>query len=188
MLNTLVWSVHHKPNATLGGGDDDDGGAARAGSDDPLGQLAWLDATLARLERAPARVLIVGHIPPGLDSYSFSPCWRARYARAYLAIVARRASVVVGQLFGHLHTDEFRVSAPTTSGGGGRGARAPAPLLVVGSLSPVYDTAPSVRVHWAAGFGEAGGDGDEPSWELGYAARAASVSYTHLTLPTKRIV
>lgn len=49
---------------------------------------------------APARVWILGHIPPVLDSYSFSPQWHRSYVVTYLALVKRFSSIIVAQFFG----------------------------------------------------------------------------------------
>ena len=175
--------------------------ARRAGPDDLLGQLdaarrdprAPGSARRARAHRRPhparPRLVLV-----------LAVLARAVRARAYLAIVARRASARRRPaLRPPAHRRVPRERADDERRRRSRRARA-APLLVVGSLSPVYDTAPSVRVvaldattlelddvrvHWAAGFGEAGGDGDEPS-PPGCAARAAYGALSRAVAPARR--
>ena len=63
VLNTDVYSIYSDVLA------DD--------SADPYGQLAWLGSHLAAAEAAGGAVLLVGHIPPSIDSYGRGPLWQA---------------------------------------------------------------------------------------------------------------
>src|SRR3989338_5616522 len=55
-LNTVLYSVHHKPSYEF--------------SLDPCGQLDWI-RNVSRSATRP--ILLLGHIPMGIDSYSFDP-------------------------------------------------------------------------------------------------------------------
>jgi sphingomyelin phosphodiesterase len=68
-------------------------------STDPLGQLDWLSKTLQESEDNDEKVHIIGHIHPR----SCLKSWSSNYYR----IVNRYESVIVGQIFGHTHHDEF---------------------------------------------------------------------------------
>jgi sphingomyelin phosphodiesterase acid-like 3 len=60
--------------------------------------------------------------------------WEERYVVAYKALLDSFCDVVVGQLFGHFHSEEFRAD-PTWC----------TPLLLTSSISPVYNANPSYR-------------------------------------------
>lgn len=70
-------------------------------STDPLGQLAWLLNILQESENIGEKVHIIGHIHPDSCLNSFS--------ENYYRIVNRYESTIVGQFFGHSHSDEFKV-------------------------------------------------------------------------------
>ena len=100
-LNTIWYSRTHHGLADF----------AELGQD-PKGQFTWLRATLARLraEGSMSKAYIIGHIPPTLDSYARESQWDADggYAETYRQIVADAADVIEGQLFAHVHSDEWR--------------------------------------------------------------------------------
>jgi hypothetical protein len=50
--------------------------------DDPFGQLAWLDQRLVNATAAGAKVYILGHIPPCVDSDSDKAFWHSQYVVA----------------------------------------------------------------------------------------------------------
>lgn len=70
-------------------------------STDPLNQLSWLVKILNTSESIGEKVHIIGHVHPDgcLDSWS----------QNYYRIVNRYESTIVGQFFGHSHSDSFRV-------------------------------------------------------------------------------
>ena len=130
-LNTVVYSPHAaNPSGSLPA--------------DPFGQFAWLDAQLLDAHARRARVLIVGHIPPCVDQYSFQMEWLQPYADTYVTIVARHADVVSAQLFGHAHQNMLRAFPPV------RGTAAEAgdgpPLHVSAAISPIYHNNPTYRL------------------------------------------
>uniref|UniRef100_A0A061RB85 Sphingomyelin phosphodiesterase n=1 Tax=Tetraselmis sp. GSL018 TaxID=582737 RepID=A0A061RB85_9CHLO len=74
--------------------------------DNTLGQeqLAWLEGVLTRSKQNGERVLITGHIPPGM----FGGCW-GKASHEYEMLIGRFQETVVGQLFGHQHSGSFRL-------------------------------------------------------------------------------
>ncbi|CAB3409702.1 unnamed protein product [Caenorhabditis bovis] len=68
---------------------------------DPDGTLAWLIKQLSDAEKAGDKVHIVAHIP-GADGEALEG-----YAINYYRIINRFANTVVGQFFGHTHSEKF---------------------------------------------------------------------------------
>ena len=149
-INTIIYSPHHTPHISS------------SIDSDPFGQFAWLEETLATLEasassESPKRVWIVGHIPPAVDAFSYSELWQSAYAEKYHDIVTTYPSLIAVQFFGHVHSDEFRcltsrdkASSTGTSSylwwGEELDEKGPAPMIITGAVSPVYNANPSFRV------------------------------------------
>jgi hypothetical protein len=60
------------------------------------------------------QVYLIGHMPPGSDERQrgFPPAhsvYTDYHNKKYLELVRRYADIIVGQFFGHLHSDTFRV-------------------------------------------------------------------------------
>lgn len=70
-------------------------------STDPLGQLAWLADVLQLSENRGEKVHIIGHIHPVNCLLSWST--------NYYKIVNRYESIIMAQIFGHSHKDEFHL-------------------------------------------------------------------------------
>ena len=110
-------------------------------------------------ERTNRVVYIIGHIPPTIGSYRHTQLWQERYLDRYYEIVTRRhcsgssnkdqnynsssdqkggggggGGVVKAQLFGHIHTDEFRIVHDVC------------PIYLTSSFTPIYGSNPSFRV------------------------------------------
>ncbi|CAF0747954.1 unnamed protein product [Brachionus calyciflorus] len=68
---------------------------------DPLEQLNFLVKVLQESENKGEKVHIIGHINP-------SGCMRS-FSEAYYKIVNRYESTIIGQFFGHTHSDEFEL-------------------------------------------------------------------------------
>jgi sphingomyelin phosphodiesterase acid-like 3 len=156
-LNTVLYSIHHAPDIPTS-------------MIDPLEQFAWLGETLDLALQSSFKVIIIGHIAPVLDSYRRTLLWQQHFVDSYLAIVETYASIIVGQLFGHVHSDEFRIIDPTS---------AAAPILLSGAVTPVYDNNPSFRIVEYSQFDNTITDycvywlnisEPEPTWAKGYCA------------------
>lgn len=64
------------------------------------------------------QVYIVGHMGPGPDERQPDtvPQFGETAARQYLALVRKYSDIIVGQFFGHLHSDTFRLVYSGISG------------------------------------------------------------------------
>jgi len=140
---------------------------------DPFGQFAWLRQQLGEAAALNKTVWIVGHIPPGLETYGYTELWQPMYVKSYLDIVQDPilGKAIAAQLFGHNHKDEFRLLPAAPDGAG--------PVLVSSSISPVYDNNPSFKlVEYCPSTGKLLGfkvfytelpRGDKkPEWRFGY--------------------
>jgi sphingomyelin phosphodiesterase acid-like 3 len=122
-LNTIIYSTDHLPVNQL--------------YEDPLGQFVWLERQLELAQASNRAVYITGHIPPAVGSFEHYQLWQDQYLSKYYELLAKYQGVVMGQLFGHLHSDEFRL---TKVGGFSY------PLLLAPSITPIYGNNPSIRV------------------------------------------
>lgn len=71
---------------------------------DPGGNIQFLYNELQSAEANNQYVYIIGHMPPGSDA-----CL-SLWSKHYSVLVTRYANIIRGQFFGHLHTDELKVS------------------------------------------------------------------------------
>ena len=55
------------------------------------------------------QVLLVGHLPPGVDTVKGGALWLPQYEQRFAATVLAYADVIVGQLYGYLHREHFSV-------------------------------------------------------------------------------
>mmetsp|Transcript_15293 Transcript_15293/g.39488 ORF Transcript_15293/g.39488 Transcript_15293/m.39488 type:complete len:503 (-) Transcript_15293:26-1534(-) len=74
--------------------------------DDTLAQeqLAWLEGVLQRAQSSNERVLITGHVPPGM----YGGCW-GRASKEYELLLFRYRDALAGQVYGHQHSGSFRL-------------------------------------------------------------------------------
>eukprot|EP00980_Cylindrotheca_fusiformis_P022428 scaffold9290_cov107-Cylindrotheca_fusiformis.AAC.6 len=127
-INTVIYSSEHSPKQTY--------------IEDPLGQFAWLAEQLQIAMDAGRRVIIAGHIPPSVGSYRRAQQWHESYTNRYYEVIKDFfPDVIAAQLFGHLHTDEFRLVNPTSSGDA-----LSYPLFMSSSITPIYGSNPSYRL------------------------------------------
>jgi len=192
-INTLIYSVRHTPQPPQGEGLPED----------PFGQLAWLRERLTRAAAEGRSVWIVGHIPPGIETYGYTELWHPAYLEAYRSLVETPglAGAVACQLFAHVHADEFRLLPGARTGAG--------PILLAGAISPIYRNKPAFRmveydpatghplnylVYYSEGFTESGqgpqGGAQQDTevdtdvedllrWRLGYSAVQAYAPLRH---------
>lgn len=136
--------------------------SAKFNSEDaPLGELGdrelqWLQSQLAAAHRAHNKVVLLGHIPPGLDAFTTRQSGGKRivtfyrdcgelgakpgcrdFANSVPAMMRKFSSTITMAIFGHTHQDEFRVV--------GEGATA-IPLQIVPSVSPIFQNNPAFLV------------------------------------------
>ena len=103
-------------------------------STDPLGQLSWLANILQNSENIGEKVHIIGHIHPEscFDSWS----------KVYYDIVNRYENTIVGQFFGHSHSDYFQVFYDLKNM-----TRATNMLYIGGSVTTYSNLNPSYRIY-----------------------------------------
>ncbi|XP_039973142.1 acid sphingomyelinase-like phosphodiesterase 3b isoform X2 [Xiphias gladius] len=80
------------------------------GMDDPAGQFSWADHVLTEAANNKERVYIIGHVPPGFfEKKRRKPWFTPKFNQRYLDLIQKHHSVILGQFFGHHHTDSFRM-------------------------------------------------------------------------------
>ena len=132
VLNTVFWSTSYKSCAPNSG----DPGEAE------IEWLGWKLYTDRLLHRG---VTLVMHIPPGMDAYNSShaqcqhpvPFWQAKYSTEFSTLMSTYSDVVQLAFAGHIHMDDFRVSAadPPTL-----------PLRLTPAVSPIFRNNPAFSV------------------------------------------
>mmetsp|Transcript_11244 Transcript_11244/g.16523 ORF Transcript_11244/g.16523 Transcript_11244/m.16523 type:complete len:464 (+) Transcript_11244:206-1597(+) len=128
-LNTIVYSSNHNPES-------------QSTIKDPFDQFEWLQSQLEIARSSERAVYISGHISPSIGSYRLKQLWRESYLRKYYLIVNKYEDIIAGQLFGHIHSDEFRLTSSKT------------PLLLAPSLTPIFGNNPSFRRVYYTAAGE----------------------------------
>ena len=108
VLNTVLWSRSH----SIFQPDSADAGAA---------EIQWLGWHLYRAKISGKKVILVMHIPPGIDSYKSAHTgvgkaaiefWQSRYFAQFLELMKIYGTIVQLALAGHTHMDDFRVLSP----------------------------------------------------------------------------
>eukprot|EP01104_Vermistella_antarctica_P013191 TRINITY_DN3961_c0_g5_i1.p1 TRINITY_DN3961_c0_g5~~TRINITY_DN3961_c0_g5_i1.p1 ORF type:complete len:651 (-),score=127.71 TRINITY_DN3961_c0_g5_i1:55-1914(-) len=125
VLNTVYYSTRHTPPS---------------GEADPRGQFDWLTKELKKAAVENEAVYIAGHIPPTTVLYQNTTLWNDTYAETYFEIIANYGRPIKGQMFGHTHSDEFRVITSPTTG------ELVSAMLIAGAISPVTIENPTFRV------------------------------------------
>ncbi|XP_008320927.1 acid sphingomyelinase-like phosphodiesterase 3b [Cynoglossus semilaevis] len=79
-------------------------------AEDPAGQFSWADGVLTEAAQKKEKVYIIGHVPPGFFEKKRSKAWfKPRFNQRYIDLVQKHHPVILGQFFGHHHTDSFRM-------------------------------------------------------------------------------
>ncbi|XP_003977159.1 acid sphingomyelinase-like phosphodiesterase 3b isoform X2 [Takifugu rubripes] len=79
-------------------------------TEDPAGQFAWSDHVLTEAANSNEKVYIIGHVPPGFfEKKRGKPWYTPKFNKLYLDLIQKHQSVIIGQFFGHHHTDSFRM-------------------------------------------------------------------------------
>ncbi|KAL9652316.1 hypothetical protein ABK040_011974 [Willaertia magna] len=83
---------------------------------DPGLQLKWLESTLQNYLQNGEKVLILGHIPPGikLSTNNALPESLISFNTQFDILMQKYGSIIVGQFYGHTHTDHFKVFKDST--------------------------------------------------------------------------
>ncbi|XP_045616115.1 acid sphingomyelinase-like phosphodiesterase 3b [Procambarus clarkii] len=95
VLNT---NLYYAPNA-LG-----------VNASDPCGQFAWLRKRLQQVQDNNSMVIISAHAPPGyFERFAEEPFFNATYNDAYVDLLNEFGGIIMAQIYGHEHTDSFRL-------------------------------------------------------------------------------
>ncbi|XP_072022827.1 acid sphingomyelinase-like phosphodiesterase 3b [Amphiura filiformis] len=84
---------------------------------DPANQFQWLEDTLTAARANGEKVLIIGHVTPGGFERHAGQYWftqhedveGVQYDVRYYQIIQQYYDVIAGQLYGHQHTDSFKL-------------------------------------------------------------------------------
>ncbi|KAL7549140.1 hypothetical protein ACHAWF_012409 [Thalassiosira exigua] len=134
-LNTVLYSINLQPEAK--------------NTADPGWQFLWMKRILLHCRQKGTQAIIVGHIPPTVGSYRHAQLWKESYVKSYYEIVGEFDDIIIGQLFGHLHSDEFRVGPAEQVNSTDTISMIPplnTPLLLGPSVTPLHGNDPSIRV------------------------------------------
>lgn len=117
-------------------------------------QIAWLRAQLAEARQSKQHVWVMGHIPPGVDSYSTAVKMRnvceGSAPEMFLSsdelpeLLSGYGDVIQLVLFAHTHMDEMRLLRPENPAASS--ASPGVAVKLVPSISPINGNAPSFTV------------------------------------------
>ncbi|KAJ8306380.1 hypothetical protein KUTeg_016925 [Tegillarca granosa] len=83
---------------------------ATAHKQDPAGQFDWLQKQLMQARLRNQKVFIVSHVPPGEFELVRDIMWfYSDYNNKYLEIMRTHKDEISSQIYGHEHTDSFRI-------------------------------------------------------------------------------
>jgi sphingomyelin phosphodiesterase acid-like 3 len=168
VLNSVLWSS----NYSNCGADQSDPGAA---------ELDWLSSKLYRAKALGNRVILVMHIPPGIDSYSSAKAgsdkpatefWQDRYFTRFGVLMQSYGEIVEIAFAGHTHMDDFRVLGSASGG-------VPIAFRITPAVTPIFGNNPAFSVFdynlstcavsdIATYFLDLAKGGDNPQWALEY--------------------
>jgi sphingomyelin phosphodiesterase acid-like 3 len=113
-----------------------------------LSEMDWFAQKLNQAKTRGHKVILVMHIPPGLDSYSCSrrksgkapiEFWEDVFLSKFCDLIREYGGIIQIALAGHTHTDDFRVL-------GAKGSSPPVFLRITPSISPIYLNNPGFSV------------------------------------------
>jgi sphingomyelin phosphodiesterase acid-like 3 len=167
VLNSVLWSSKYS-NC---GPDKSDPGAA---------ELDWLSAKLYRAKTLGNRVILVMHIPPGIDSYNSAKAgsskpgtefWQDGYFTRFGELMQGYGDMVQIAFAGHTHMDDFRVlSTPDGT---------EVAFCITPAVSPIFGNNPAFSIFdynlstgavsdLATYYLDLAKGGDNPRWALEY--------------------
>eukprot|EP00818_Percolomonas_sp_WS_P006258 CAMPEP_0117439074 /NCGR_PEP_ID=MMETSP0759-20121206/2381_1 /TAXON_ID=63605 /ORGANISM="Percolomonas cosmopolitus, Strain WS" /LENGTH=686 /DNA_ID=CAMNT_0005230785 /DNA_START=179 /DNA_END=2236 /DNA_ORIENTATION=+ len=101
--------------------------------------LSWIEKQLMEAEEEKQTVLLVYHIPVGMNAFSDTPQWIEDYENRFLTMTQRYKNTVESHLCGHFHYESFKLLTDEET-------KDPfAVLLVSPSVSPFFFSNPSFR-------------------------------------------
>eukprot|EP00804_Cyclotella_cryptica_P030672 CCRYP_009123-RA/>CCRYP_009123-RA protein AED:0.00 eAED:0.00 QI:465/-1/1/1/-1/1/1/159/464 len=144
-LNTVLYASYFGPDPT--------------NEFDPGKQFLWMRKMMEYSRERQCQVIIIGHVPPTLGSYRHNQFWKDEYVQLYYSLIEEYDDVVIAQLFGHLHSDEFRVGGKTVASMNTEAKTqmipfVNSPLLLGPSVTPIHGNYPAFRL---VKYGRVGG-------------------------------
>ncbi|KAK3094952.1 hypothetical protein FSP39_008293, partial [Pinctada imbricata] len=76
---------------------------------DPAGQFEWMENTLNQSRLNNEKVLITGHVPPGIEATDEIQWMYEHYNKRFNKIIIDYSDIIIGLHFGHEHTDNIRL-------------------------------------------------------------------------------
>jgi len=140
--------------------------------DDPGHQFKWMRAVLSNCRELGTQAIIVGHIAPCVGSFRHTQLWQTQYIQTYYDIVQEYDEVITGQLFGHIHTDEFRVGLDTSTASSSSNdismiPQLSTPILLGPSITPLHGNDPAMRlVKYGGRSSNSGSESDTLQYQL----------------------
>jgi len=84
---------------------------------DPGGQITWLRSILDDARAANEAVIVTGHIPPGYAERGGDADYHSAWADQVIEVLSDYSDVVRDSMWGHLHSDSFRLLGQAVAGG-----------------------------------------------------------------------
>jgi sphingomyelin phosphodiesterase acid-like 3 len=173
VLNTVLWSRNFSNCGSKSG----DPGSA---------EIHWLSWKLYQANALGKKVILVMHIPPGIDSYRSARAgkdkpatefWQSWYFTQFTELMQRYGSIVQIALAGHTHMDDFRVLNPA-------GCTFPIAFRITPAVTPIFGNNPAFSIlQYQVSTGEISdiatyyldlaNGGADPKWALEYRFSAA---------------
>lgn len=81
---------------------------------DPCGQFAWMREKLQKAKDQDYKVIVSAHAPPGyFERHAENPFFSADYNDVYVDLLNEFGDVLMAQIYGHEHTDSFKLFSTT---------------------------------------------------------------------------
>ncbi|XP_062567055.1 acid sphingomyelinase-like phosphodiesterase 3b [Saccostrea cucullata] len=77
--------------------------------DDPADQFVWMENILEHSRHLSEKVLITGHVPPGVAAEGGKPWFYQHFNTRMVHILQQYSDIIIGLHFGHEHADTFRL-------------------------------------------------------------------------------
>ncbi|XP_057296726.1 acid sphingomyelinase-like phosphodiesterase 3b isoform X2 [Hydractinia symbiolongicarpus] len=108
-------------------------------------QMNWFIQQLKTAKEDGKKVIVAGHIPPGVDKFVTKPAFISNYSSIYMKQTTQDyKDIITAQLYGHTHSDQWYIQTVTDTFPKTEGASSF--MLTMPGLTPVYSENPSFRL------------------------------------------
>lgn len=108
-------------------------------------QMNWFIQQLKKAKEDGKKVIVAGHIPPGVDKFVTKPAFISNYSSIYMKQTTQDyKDIITAQLYGHTHSDQWYIQTVTDTFPKTEGASSF--MLTMPGLTPVYSENPSFRL------------------------------------------